>query len=269
MLKKLDQHFLWLGLLLLVLVLVACGDEATIAPTTSSPSTTTLSATTGLIGNTSPSNTSVTPTGATPITQVATTARAATTVPTTTVAATTSTRPATSPTTEGSGGLTMKGAFALVDPAVKGWQSDAVYLSIFNPPDSNVGMDSEGRSLQWYFEVLSPATLKRSNWLVKSSPDGKATATKSTEDVLAKDRAQLFESRKLPPINDLIDTKQLFEIARQNGATKSDRPVGTRLARSPKEGDPLAFDLIFYTGDQVLRLRIDAQTGKLVENVKG
>jgi hypothetical protein len=163
----------------------------------------------------------------------------------------------------------MKAAYALADPQIKGWKSDAVYFSIFNPLDSKVGMDSQGRSLQWYFEVLSPSSLQRSNWQVKSSPDGKGTVTKSTEDTLPKDRMQLYESLKLPPVSDLIDTDQLMKVARENGGTKSDQPVGFRLARSSKEGDPLAFDLLFYTGDDVLRLRIDAQSGKLIENVKG
>lgn len=167
------------------------------------------------------------------------------------------------------GGLTLKGAFALADPPIRAWKADAVYIAIFNPLDSQTGMDEQGRSLEWYFQVLSPSAGQRSNWLVKSTPDGKATTTKSTEDTPPKSEVQLLENRKLPPITSLIDTDQLREVARQNGGSKSDRPVGTRLARSTKEGEPLAFDLLFYQADTVLRVRVDAQTGKTLENVKG
>ncbi len=257
-LKKLNPLFFPL---LLLLILTACGDEAAITPTsapppptnsasTTAPPTATLAATTAIATN---------PVALTP-------AVAATPVPTS-ATATPTTALATLPGPQG--GLTLKAAFGLADPEIKGWQSDVVYISMSNPPDNNIGMDPLGKSQQWYFEALSPTTFKRSFWLVKSSPEGKGVATKSTEDTLSKERSQQAEGRKLPPLADLIDTNRLMEIARQNGGTKSDRAVGTRLARSSKEGEALAFDLLFYEGEKVLRLRIDAQSGKLLDVAKG
>lgn len=205
-------------------------------------------------GNSPTSGTTTAPTVAS--TAAATTAPPTTAVVFTTVAANTS------------GGLTLKKAYALVEPEVKSWQKDAAYTAVFNP-ERGSGLDNEGRAGQWFFETISPATLKRATWLVEVSADGKATATKSIEDTLDKERASLLESRKLPDITTLIDTDRLMEVARQNGGTSSDRPVGIRLAKPPKEGDPIAVDLLFSSGGKVTRLRIDMQSGKTVENIKG
>jgi hypothetical protein len=170
----------------------------------------------------------------------------------------------------GGEGLTMKAAYTVIAPMITAWKSDAILVSVFTPPDSDIGMDSEGRASQWYFEALGPGTGQHTTWLVKAGAvGGKSSGEKSIEDVLPKDRADLLESHKLPPLSTLIDTDRLMEVARENGGTKSDQPIGIRLASPAKESDPLAFDLLFYNGDQVLRLRIDAQSGKLVENVKG
>ncbi len=166
-------------------------------------------------------------------------------------------------------GLTMKAAYAVVAPMITAWNANTILVSVFTPPDNNVGMDSGGRASQWYFEALAPATSQHSTWLVKTVSGGKSSGEKSIEDVLPNDLTQLMGSHKLPPLNTLIDSDRLMEVARENGGTKSDQPLGIRLESPAKEGDPLAFDLVFYTGDQVLRLRIDAQSGKLVENVKG
>ncbi len=235
--------------LLLVGLLAACGDAATATPGSISPTAPVA---------TSAATASVTaqPTGGTVPTAVGPTSPTNTTVPSTTA-------------TVGAGGLTMKKAFAQLEPQVKTWQADAVYISISNPPDSPIGIDPEGRSQGWFFETLSPSTTKHAFWLVSSDATGKATVAKSIEDSLPKDRTVLLGGRKLPEIGSLIDTDQLMQVARQNGGTASDRPVGTRLARSAKEGEPLAFDLLFYKGEDVVRLRIDAQSGKPVENEKG
>ena len=166
-------------------------------------------------------------------------------------------------------GLTLKAAWATAEPQIKSWQADAVFVSVFNPPDSSLGIDLTGRASQWYIEAVSLAALKRSNWLVSVEADGKATVIKSTEDELDQTKAEGLNSRALPALATLIDTNRLFEIARQNGGNKSDKPLGIHLAQPLKEGEPLVFDLVFYNGEQVLRLRIDAYNGELVENVKG
>lgn len=166
-------------------------------------------------------------------------------------------------------GLTMKQAYALVSPMISAWNPKAVLVTVFTPPDTPVGLNSAGQAPQWYFEVVDPATGQHSTWLVKTAPDGKGSAEKSIEDVLPAEQAKAMDAAKLPPLNTLIDTDRLMEVARANGGTKSDQPIGIQLASPPKEGDPLAFDLVFYNGDSVLRLRIDAQSGKLVENTKG
>ena len=166
-------------------------------------------------------------------------------------------------------GLTMKQAYALVSPMITGWNSDAVLVTVFTPPDLPVGLNSAGQAPQWYFEAVVGSSGKHSTWLVKSGADGKSSAEKSIEDTIPADQAKLMEAAKLPPLNTLIDTDRLMEVARANGGTKSDQPIGIQLASPAKEGDPLAFDLVFYNGNDVLRLRIDAQSGKLVENTKG
>lgn len=206
----------------------------------------------------------------TPTTQpTATTAATPTAAVAPTTAAPATTAASSLPTIATQDGLTMKTAYAAVEPMIMAWNPKAVLISVFTPPDSGVGMDSQGRASQWFFEALAPATWQHSTWLVKALPGGKNSAEKSIEDILPADLAQLMEDHKLPPINTLIDTDRLMQVARDNGGTKSDQPLGIRLESPPKEGDPLAFDLVFYNGDQVLRLRIDAQSGKLVENTKG
>lgn len=223
---------------LFCLGLAACGDEAT--PT----STVTFTPTTG-----------------------------ATTAQTTTLAATSSTTPGSlslptiAPTL--GDGMTMKQAYAVVSPMITGWNANAVLVTVFTPPEATVGLNAAGQAPQWYFEAIDPTTGQHSTWLVKVAPDGKASAEKSIEDTLPADQAKMMDAAKLPPLNTLIDTDRLMEVARDNGGTKSDQPIGIQLASPAKEGDPLAFDLVFYNGNDVLRLRIDAQSGKLVENTKG
>jgi len=166
-------------------------------------------------------------------------------------------------------GMTMKQAYAVVSPMITAWNPNAVLVTVFTPPDATVGLNGAGQAPQWYFEVIDPTSGQHSTWLVKVAPDGKGSAEKSIEDVLPADQAKMMDAVKLPPLNTLIDTDRLMEVARANGGTKSDQPIGIQLASPAKEGDPLAFDLVFYNGNDVLRLRIDAQSGKLVENTKG
>jgi hypothetical protein len=232
-----------LFLIPLVLLLAACGNEAT------------------------PSPQSQTTTGPTP---AATTSKAATSATALTPATAGISMPTIAAPQEAQGdGLTMKAAYAVVSPMITAWNSKASLVAVFTPPDSEIGLDSNGRASQWFFEVFDPISAQHSTWLVKALPGGKSSGEKSIEDVLPKDRADLLESRKLPLLSTLIDTDRLMQVARENGGTKSDQPIGIRLVTPAKESDPLVFDLLFYTGDDVLRLRIDAQSGKLVENVKG
>jgi hypothetical protein len=177
--------------------------------------------------------------------------------------------PTPTPVKPSEGGVTLKKAHETADKLVKAWHADAFYTAVYNPPDTGYGIDAAGKSLQWYFETFSPSTAQRATWLVQSTAEGNAAAAKSIEDTLDKERAQLLENRKLPDFGTLIDTDRLMEVARQNGGGKSDRPVGLRLAKPPKEGDPLAVDLLFNNGGKVLRLRIDMQSGKPVDNTKG
>lgn len=163
----------------------------------------------------------------------------------------------------------MKAAYAVVSPMISGWNANASLVSVFTPPDSPVGLNPAGQAPQWYFEALVAKSGQHSTWLVKSMPDGKSSVEKSIEDVLPADQAKLLEASRLPPLNTLIDTDRLMEVARANGGAKSDQPIGIQLSSPAKEGDPLVFDLVFYNGNDVLRLRIDAQSGKLVENTKG
>jgi hypothetical protein len=165
--------------------------------------------------------------------------------------------------------MTMKQAYAVVSPMITAWNPNAALVTVFTPPDVAVGLNGAGQAPQWYFEVIDPTSGRHSTWLVKVAPDGKGSAEKSIEDVLPADQAKMMDAAKLPPLNTLIDTDRLMEVARANGGTRSDQPIGIQLASPAKEGDPLAFDLVFYNGNDVLRLRIDAQSGKLVENTKG
>ncbi len=244
------------GLLIFGLVLAGCGGENT-SSTPSASAESTLTATVG------PTGTGATAAGTSPAvaatTSSPTTAAGVTPDPTTAKATTVST----------GGGITLKAAFAVVDPAVRAWKSDAVYVSVFNPEDNKTGMDAQGRAGQWYFEAISPASFQHAFWLVKVEAGNSPVASKTTEDTLSKVRGQAAVDHKLPPVTGLIDTDQLMKVAQENGGKASDRPVGTRLAQPAKDGDPLAFDVLFYNGSNVVRLRIDAQSGKLVDNAKG
>lgn len=289
-------------ILMLPLALAACGESPTSTPVTAPTTATTAAAGTTQVANNPGTTAASLPTttalslptvtagarattAATPAktettsaasqtTAAAATTPAETTAAATTVAAVATTVASSAPTTVAASadtapGVTMKTAYAAVAPVVKAWQDDAVYTAVYNPLDSGIGMNEQGRAAQWYFDTVSASTKKRATWLVNTGADGKPVASKSIEDELPDDRVQLLVNHKLPAIDSLIDTDRLMAVARDNGGTKSDRPVGTRLASPAKEGDPLAFDLVFYQGDNVVRLRIDAVSGKLVENVKG
>ncbi len=248
-LKKQNLFLFALSIILVSLSLSACGEEAT--PTTvTSPVQVTGPALAISAGNTVTTKISTATTGSPTVGPSGTGAPTSAAVP-------------------AGLGLTMQGAYTVAEPAIRAWQADALLISIFNPPDSPVGLDAQGQAPQWFFEAFSPVTARRSFWLVKSEEGSKFVAGKTTEDQLPTSRTQLLESRKLPPIISLIDTGRLLQVARENGGSRSDRPLGIQLARSGVEGEPLAFDLVFYMGENVIRLRVDAQSGKLLENVKG
>jgi hypothetical protein len=161
----------------------------------------------------------------------------------------------------------MKEAYTAAEPQIKAWQGDQYLFSIFNSLDSGIGIDMAGRSAEWNFQAISPKVKKRATWLVKAPQGSKATVTKTGEEELSAD--DLNGSTALPPVNSLIDSSQLMNVAKQNGGDKSDSPVGFFLRQPIKEGDPLAVDLVFYKGNDAVRLRIDMQSGKVVQNDKG
>lgn len=241
-----------LVLLLTILLLAGCGGDST---TTTAPAQTTSVATTA------PAQTTVAPTTA----ASAQTTRAATTAAGTTVAATTAAGSTTI--ASSTGGLTMKEAYAQAESQIKAWQADQFLFSIFNSLDSGVGINPDGRSAEWNFQAVSVKANKRGTWLVKAGADGKPGVSKTgDEDLLPADAKA---SSALPPVSSLIDSSQLMTIAKQNGGDKSDSPVGFFLSQPVKFGDPLAVDLVFYKGSNVVRLRVDMQSGKLVANDKG
>jgi hypothetical protein len=161
----------------------------------------------------------------------------------------------------------MKEAYAVAEPQIKAWQPDQILFSIFNTPDSGKGIGMDGRSAEWNFQAVSAKANKRATWRVTAGNGGKGQASKSGEEDLRPGEAGSVTA--LPPVSSLIDSNQLMAVARQNGGDKSDSPVGFFLAQPLKEGDPLAVDLVFYKGNDVVRLRIDMRDGKLVQNTKG
>ncbi len=244
MTKKNNGNLLFLICVpIFLLILTACGGDATNTPVPISPTTT--AATTAPV-----------------ITTTAPTTALITAAPTTAVPGTTA---ATTPGV--SSGLTMKEAYTAAESQIKAWQPDQVLFAIFNSLDSGIGINPDGRSAEWNFQAVSVKTGKRGTWLVKAGKDGKPAVTKTGDEELSP--AEAKDSPALPPVSQLIDSSRLMEVARQNGGDKSDNPVGFFLRQPIKVGDPLAADLIYYKGGNVLRLRIDMQTGKLVPNVQG
>jgi len=233
-----------MALLILTLSLVGCGGEAT------SPTVSTSATTAPVPATTVAPNTIIAP--------VVVTA-ATTTVVTSGAVATTA--------TPGAAGLTMKEAYTAAEPQIKLWQPDQVLFSIFNSLDSGVGINPEGRSAEWNFQAVSVGLNKRATWLVKAGADGKPGVTKTGEEQISP--ADAKNSPALPAVSSLIDSSQLMTVAKQNGGDKSDSPVGFFLRQPIKVGDPLAVDLVFYKGNEVVSLRIDMQSGKVVPNVKG
>ncbi len=226
----------------IIMLLAGCGGEAT---NTSAPATT------------APATTAATTAPAATATKIATTA-----------ATTTAAAPTAVEVGNKTGGLTMKEAYALAEPQMKAWQEDRVLFSIFNTLDSGIGINPDGKSAQWNFQVVSPKVNKRATFLVKADKDGKvAYVSKTGEETLS--AAEAKASPALPPVTSLIDSSQLMSVAKQNGGDKSDSPVGFFLRQPIKEGEPLAVDLVFYKGNDVVRLRIDMQSGKIVQNDKG
>jgi hypothetical protein len=163
----------------------------------------------------------------------------------------------------------MKEAFVAVDVQVKGWESDAVYVAIFNNLEKQVGIEPDGRSAEWYFQAVSLKAGRRVTWWAVTQPGGKINVTKSGDEDLPADKLKFQAEQALPPITSLIDTNELMAVARQNGGDKSDQPVGFRLAKSAKEGASLSYDLIFQQAGKSVLIRVDAQTGKLLDNARG
>jgi hypothetical protein len=162
----------------------------------------------------------------------------------------------------------MKEAFAVVDQQVKSWQQDAVYVSVFNNLEKQLGIEPDGRCTEWFFQAISVKASKRTTWLV-TWDNGKLAVTKSGEEDLPEDNVKFQAEQALPPIPSLIDTNEVMAVARANGGDKSDRPIGFRLAKSAREGASLSFDLIFEQGSKTLLIRVDALTGKILDNARG
>jgi hypothetical protein len=252
------KKYLVLGsfLALFVTLLAACGNEN--SPTTTNIATTT---TANQVATTNATTTIPSATTA----PVVITSLAGT--PSTTVAAPGSNSTPTA-TPDAKGGLTMKEAFALVDQQVKNWQADAVYVSIFTNAEKQLGLESDGRTTEWFFQAVSVKGGRRTTWLVAYA-EGKFTATKSGDEELTEDKIKFQAEQALPPIATLIDSNELMAVAKQNGGDKSERPVGFRLAKSAKEGSALSFDLVFEQAGKSTLIRIDALTGKVLDNARG
>lgn len=250
----------------LSLVLAACGENAT--PTTSASGQTTSSGTTTTASTTT---TAVTTTlSATQANATATAALSA--VPAVSVTpdnsvGVASSGPTATPGTQG--GVTMKEAYALVQPLIKSWASDAVLTDVTIDPNDQVGLLPDGRADSWFFTAASQSLSKENNWQVKATAGAKPTAVETVVNTLDAQSLANDMDAALPPISSLIDSNRLMEIARANGGGKSDAPVGFDLHKPANPTDPLAFNLVFTTGNQVTPLRIDAQTGQLLENVHG
>jgi plastocyanin len=251
---KISKNFV---LSLLLLLVAACSDSTT-APATTSATTTTAAAV-------NIQTTTLAP-GTTVATSFAITTAANPTPATTVVLPNSNSTPTPAPGAKG--GATMKEAFVTVEQQVKNWESDAVYVSVFNNLEKQLGIEPDGRSTEWFFQTVSVKAGKRITWLAVVT-DGKINVTRSSEEDLPEDRLKFQAEQALPPINNLIDTNELMAVARQNGGDKSDRPVGFRLAKSAKEGAALSFDLIFEQNNKTILIRVDALTGKLLENARG
>jgi hypothetical protein len=185
--------------------------------------------------------------------------------------ATTNNQPAPSPAkTESANptatGVTMKQAYTLAEPMIKKWQADVVLVRILNA--ENIGISPDGRSLEWFFQAVSVKLGKQGSWSVKTE-GGKANVTQSGDEELPTDQIKALASLALPPVANMIDSSELMNIAKQNGGDKSDRPIGFRLAMPTTEGAPLVFFMVFYQGSKTIPLRIDALTGKIIEQARG
>lgn len=258
--KKFFGFSLTLLVTTLLLILSACSSNTpapTAAPTTA-PATTVSATTAPAAAN----NTTVAAltTGTPTVANRTVTAPAANN--TTVVAATTA------PAANGSG-ATMKEAYSVVEPLVKKWQADAIYIAIFNNLDNPIGISPDGRSPEWYFQAVSAKVNKRGTWVVKPDAANKPAASQTGDEDLPADMIKTQTTRSLPAISTMIDSSELMAVARQNGGDKSDRPVGFYLAKPPKEGDPLAFNLVFTQGSKTIPLRIDALTGKVLDIARG
>ena len=244
------------GLLGLVVGLAACGSDS--SPTTSTSTT--------QVATTTVATTSIT-VAAQATTNTTTTAGAVSTPPTTVATPGGDATPTATPGTKA--GATMKEAFVAVDTQVKGWESDAVYVAIFNNLEKQIGIEPDGRSAEWYFQAVSLKAGRRVTWWAVAQPGGKINVTKSGDEDLPADKLKFQAEQALPPILSLIDTNELMAVARQNGGDKSELPIGFRLAKSAKEGAPLSFDLIFQQAGKSVLIRVDALTGKLLDNARG
>lgn len=263
------------GLILILLVtaalLGACGESASPTSVVSSQITTTMAASNSTAG----SGTTLTATATQTLGAQA--ARATQTValannPATTVAVTSggtssSTGPTTTPGLKG--GVTMKEAYNLVAPQIQVWAKDAVLTTIALDPDDPNGLLADGRANSWFFTAVSSSLSKQDNWQVSAAVGTKPVVMETVNGDLDQEELANQVGDALPPVASLIDSNRLMEIARQNGGDKSDVPVGFQLHKPAKQTEALAFNLVFQNGKQVTPLRIDAQTGKLLDNVKG
>jgi hypothetical protein len=163
----------------------------------------------------------------------------------------------------------MKEAYALVQPLVKAWANDAVLTTITIDPDDPDGLQPDGRAASWFFTAVSASLSKQNSWQIKAAAGTKPSVSESVSGDLDAQLTADSVAAALPPVASLIDTNQLMEVARQNGGDKSSVPVGFELHKPANESDPLAFNLVFQNGSQVVPLRIDAQSGKLLETTKG
>lgn len=262
-------------LVLLAMVLTACGENAT--PTTAATGSSPTSSATQTTANTTTTTVAVstkvttTTSSATQVRATQTAALAAISASNVTAAGSSGTTTQSGPTaTPGTqGGVTMKEAYALVQPLIKSWASDAVLTDITLDPNDQVGLLPDGRADSWFFTAASPSLSKENNWQVKATSGTKPTATETISNALDKQTLANDMDAALPPVSGLIDSNRLMEVARANGGGKSDAPVGFDLHKPANPTDPLAYNLVFTTGNQVTPLRIDAQTGQLLENVHG
>lgn len=277
---KKNIALLWMsvGLILTMALLAACGQDATPTSSVSGQTTATVTGAANVSGTTSSTTLATTVANTPTATLAAQAAHATQTVALASAATKGSSAAVTSGSGSGSGptvtpgpkgGVTMKEAYALVAPKIKDWSGDAVLTTIAIDQDDPVGLLSDGRAGSWVFTAVSASKLKQANWTIKTPPGSKPSVSDPFVNDLDQERVTEQVNAALPPVSSLIDSNKLMEIARQNGGDKSDVPVGFELHKPAKQTDPLAFNLVFQNGQQVTPLRIDAQTGKLLENVKG